>query len=281
MSKTFPFTSSFQSFKMSQKDVVIEKTNHASIIQRNDYWEIVMIKCGKGKHIIDFTSSTYHDNSVHIIMPHQIHQMNMDKDSKILSLLISNDFFHYALENSEFVIQLGKYQLLNQVPILKFDMEEFNQLWELLVNIKIEGITKNEMQSTILKSYLNIFLCKCYTKLNPIAKSKYSLSDRNLLISFRYQIEQYFNRYNKIHYYLDLLNVTDKKLSAICFSYLGVSPSDYLHSRILIESKRLLRYGKLCQKEIAHQLNFTDVSHFMKFFKQRTGILPSEFATNH
>jgi AraC family transcriptional regulator, transcriptional activator of pobA len=273
-----PNTSIPLSLAINFKDIFIKQTLSSPIIYRNDYWEIVLLKNGNCNHLIDFEWHADYANTVLFIMPHQVHQLNISEDSDTLSILITNDFFHYANENASFMIHLAQFQLINKIAVLNFQTSEFNQLWELISSMQEEDLLNRATKSIILKNYFNIFLCKCYDKLKPQNQFKFNSLESELLISFKTYIEHHFYKFNKIHYYLNLLNVTDKKLSAVCYRYLGISPSDYLHNRILIESKRLLRYGKLCQKEIAHKLNFTDVSHFMKFFKQRTGILPNEFA---
>lgn len=247
-------------------------------LHRHSYWEIFLVKEGSGRHLVDFEETAFAGNSVHIILPHHVHQLSASSTTKGLVLTISDDFFHASNENRALIPGLGNYQLQHKTPILHFSAEEFNGLWEIALQMQRESLVSSGEKNLVLKNYLSILLCKCRRQLALVNAAPRSLSDLELFISFRHFVETHFQQHTKIQDYLKLLGVNDKKLFAVCSFYTGISPSDYLHRRILTEAKRLLLFSPSCQKEIAYRLNFTDLSHFIKFFKQKTGLLPREFA---
>jgi AraC family transcriptional activator of pobA len=50
-----------------------------------------------------------------------------------------------------------------------------------------------------------------------------------------------------------------------------------LTERILLETKTLLVTTPLSIKEVAAELNFTDTSHFVKFFRLNTNLTPGQY----
>lgn len=54
---------------------------------RHDYFEFFYIINGGGTHLIDFIEIPRHSNSVHIVGPGQVHQMNRALDSGICDIL--------------------------------------------------------------------------------------------------------------------------------------------------------------------------------------------------
>jgi AraC-like DNA-binding protein len=81
--------------------------------------------------------------------------------------------------------------------------------------------------------------------------------------------------------YAALLFVTPNYLNNLCVKALGTPAGEVIRNRLLLEAKRLLVNGGTTISQIAYQLNFTDHSHFSKFFKKSTGQSPEEFRKKH
>ena len=73
-----------------------------------------------------------------------------------------------------------------------------------------------------------------------------------------------------------LLNTTEKKLSVISKKYLGLSPLQVIHDRLLLEAKRILLFENSSHKEIAFHLGFDSPASFSLFIRNKTGYSPSE-----
>jgi AraC family transcriptional regulator, transcriptional activator of pobA len=266
------------------KDILISNigdNNNQSQLHRHDYWEILLFEEGRGKHLIDFETKAIKKHSIHFILPNEVHKLDCSNDTIGRVLMIADDFFHSRIENNQFIIELANYHLQKNTPIIESSSIDFMELWNITDKILEEIDRPKKMNGIVLRNYLSIFLCKCIEKSFDFRATFYPCEDLVLFLKFKLFVEKHFIKYSKIKDYLKLLAITDKKLNMICFKYMSISPSEFLHQRILAESKRLLLLGMACQKQIADTLNFTDVSHFIKFFKQRTGFLPKEFALKH
>lgn len=70
------------------------------------------------------------------------------------------------------------------------------------------------------------------------------------------------------------------RLISIFKTTYGQSPIDYLLSRKIAEAKKILLETPQTISQIANDLSFYDTQHFIKVFKQHTGITPKKFRTN-
>jgi AraC-like DNA-binding protein len=77
--------------------------------------------------------------------------------------------------------------------------------------------------------------------------------------------------------YADLLHVTPRYLNQCVQAITGRTASETLHARQMLEARRLLLHTAASVAAIAEQLNFSDPSYFVRFFKRHAGATPREF----
>ena len=57
----------------------------------------------------------------------------------------------------------------------------------------------------------------------------------------------------------------------------GKTAKDYINDRMLVAAKRLLADDSLSITQVSQALGFEYPQHFVRFFKARTGVTPSEY----
>jgi AraC-like DNA-binding protein len=77
--------------------------------------------------------------------------------------------------------------------------------------------------------------------------------------------------------YAAAMRISIRKLNQICQAATGSNAIELIREYLLIESKNLLTHTGLQVTEIAYQLNFSDASNFVKFFKAQTTLTPTEY----
>jgi len=90
-------------------------------------------------------------------------------------------------------------------------------------------------------------------------------------------VDQNFRTQHQVSFYAEQLFKSPKTLNRIFKGFNYSSPSLMIQDRIMMEAKRLFCYTTFSVKEIAFQLGFGDAAHFSRFFKNATGINPSEY----
>ena len=91
----------------------------------------------------------------------------------------------------------------------------------------------------------------------------------------------HFRSEHKIAFYADRLNISEAYLSRIVRHASGQTVKGYLSALLFAEAGRLLRATDRSVSEIAHDLHFTDISAFGKFFKAQTGMSPGHYRQIH
>ena len=88
--------------------------------------------------------------------------------------------------------------------------------------------------------------------------------------------ELYYESHD-VSFYADKLCITRRYLSQITAKVVGKSPKQIIVDYLLSEAKSYLETTRLTVKEIAGKLGFSSQSLFCKFFKNQTGISPTEY----
>tara|TARA_R110002050_G_scaffold247363_1_gene385145 strand:- start:398 stop:1282 length:885 start_codon:yes stop_codon:yes gene_type:complete len=91
--------------------------------------------------------------------------------------------------------------------------------------------------------------------------------------------KQYRNQWT-IAKYAQQLGITPPHINSICKKMSNQSALTIVHQRLLLEAKRNLIYTGRTISEISNYLNFSDASHFTRFFKNKTGKNPKAFRKN-
>ena len=133
----------------------------------------------------------------------------------------------------------------------------------------------------ILYEYVKIFLYEaCHILDDTASQSNLGKKDRNITSQFFQNVDRYYKENRKVEYYAQLIGITPKHLAHIIKKTTGKYPSEWLENYALLESKKLLRSTDDSVQNISYDLNFATPSHFVKFFKAKTGMTPKEFRDN-
>jgi AraC-like DNA-binding protein len=90
-------------------------------------------------------------------------------------------------------------------------------------------------------------------------------------------VNRFYAAYRSIEAYAAMLHVSKNHLSTVIRNTSGKTPKRLLDERIIVESKNLLLYSSLSVAEIAYKLQFSEPTHFIRFFKKGVGTTPAEF----
>lgn len=75
----------------------------------------------------------------------------------------------------------------------------------------------------------------------------------------------------------EMCNVSLRYFEKLFKAYAGVTPKEYLDARRISLIKILLGKNELSLERIAEKLSFCDIGHLCRFFKQKTGLTPTQY----
>ena len=129
----------------------------------------------------------------------------------------------------------------------------------------------------VLRNFIHILLLRVREIHRPHATRMRETATRSTILAnhFKRLVEQRFMEERSVARYAELLFITPKHLADVVKEVLGRTPREVIDHVLLLEAKVLLRSTDKTASEIAHELHFTDQSHFGKFIKQHTGHSPA------
>lgn len=250
-----------------------EGSYDTSVPHRHNYYEVFIFEVGGGEHHIDFQTFPIKNHSVHFVSPGQVHYVVRREDSKGFVLLFSRDFY------SSHQQQLRQFPFLNnnsKEPILNLKSQDFETLSNLVSAIRSEQNSDDMVTNELIKAYLNTFLIHCKRFFNENQKQALYSKD-SLYYKFKQLIEENYLHLHNVSEYANRLNSSEKQLATATKKESGLTPKALIDERIILEAKRLVSYTSYSLQEIAFFLNYTDASHFAKFFRSKTGESPGQY----
>lgn len=267
------------SFGISRtEEIYIKHKGIADDPHRHDFYTVLLIKEGKGKHIIDFKEFPIENKQIFFISPGQVHQVLEDIPTQGFAMVFSTQFL---LENNiplSFIDDLNlfydygesppMYPQENQLEKLIFFSEEMFGLYTSDTPLKYQSIG----------SYLKLFLIYCNNLCTLTEDNLQKVEAGNVILKqFKNLVEKNFKAWHSTSQYAEELNITPDHLNRTIKALIGKTAKEYIQSRIHIAAKRMLYFSDLSTKEIGYELGFTEPSHFSAFFKKCTGHSPSHY----
>ena len=260
---------SAEQFKIRRVEDIMGVNDLVHDLHRHDFFFILALKKGGGKHEIDFTSYKVQDNTVFFLRPGQVHQLELNAGSIGYLVEFNSEFYHPKdkLSNQRLRKAGGK-------NYCAFEINRFNRLEAILASMFQEFTAREEGFKDIIKSSLDIFFIEFIRQSpNPqagaIIANPYS---QERFEEFMELLDRHIATHKQVSQYTDMMNLSPYQLNEITKSSVGKTASELINEHIILETKRYLLATPNQVKEIADQLGYEDNSYFIRFFKNTPGI---------
>ena len=90
-------------------------------------------------------------------------------------------------------------------------------------------------------------------------------------------VAEHYRNHREISFYAAELCISPAYLTKVIQEMNGQSPHELIADYVIIEIKKLLRNPLIDLKNVAQQTNFASQSSLSRFFRQQTGMSPSEY----
>lgn len=242
---------------------------------RHGYWTLFVFTEGKGRHVIDFVEAEIKPGSIHWVLPGQIHALHGSKQFLAYALMFTEDFFLMREETIKLLMRLFVFMDAGKPVVFDVNSADKDFFVSVLQLIKAEYLSTHPNKGAVLLDLLSVFITKCTGALQ-LPSLNHSGNEYDY-IRLRHEVEKYYRHIHTVAEFSQRLGISTKALNELCRNYTGNSALEFIHSRLVIEAKRLLKFSNKPIKQIAYDLHFTDAAHFGNFFKQKTGHTPLEF----
>lgn len=266
-------------FQLQRMETIYDQAGGLDdVLHRHAYYTVILVEEAKGTHLIDFKEYIFGHQEIHFVSPGQVHRVALESRPKGWAITFSRDFL---IENNipeNFVTNIKLFQTFDESPPLKLDNDDFIRLQNVIHEMDSCLLYQLKYRTRALGALLQLFLIYCNNSLN---EERGHLDEESreicLLRDFKTLVDDKFMRWHKVREYAHHLNVTPKHLSQTIKEVNGRTAKEYIQERLALEARRLLIHTGKSVKEIAFQLGFNEAVHFSAFFKNLTGISPTEF----
>jgi AraC family transcriptional regulator, L-rhamnose operon regulatory protein RhaS len=255
-------------------------------VHNHTYSEIIFIRKGSGRHIINGNSFTFTLGDVFLLGPEDYHLFEIETTSEFFYIRFTEDFI--KSENSthqkswhktiEFLLK-SSYQ--SNGSIVKNEQDK-NVLNHLLIVLKHEyenrqNASHEVMMDSLMKSILSV-LARNIIDHSSLKANGQGKPIEDLLIYIRKNIHSPKNL--RIEQLAEVFNYSQNYLSIFFKKQTGESLQQYIlkYKLKLIEDR--LTFSNLNLSQIADEFGFTDISHLHKVFRKHYGVAPKDFRKN-
>ena len=246
-------------------------------LHRHDFFFLLALQNGNGKHEIDFTEYEVQNNSIFILRPGQVHQLQLKAGSTGFLAEFDAAFYHPKdnLANQRLIKAGNK-------NYCAFEAERFKKLQDVLAYIFNEYTAKQDGYIDVIKANLDIFFIEFIRQSsNPNDTSKkVSNYTQERFEEFMDLTSTHITAHKQVSQYADLMNLSTYQLNSITKATVGKPASELINEQIVLEAKRNLLATPNQVKDIADHLGYEDISYFIRFFKKHTGYSPEAFRNN-
>lgn len=237
-------------------------------MHRHDYFEIILVKKGKGNQLIDFAHYEMGPQDLFVIYPGQVHLMNRNTIDGLIIQFRKNLF--------EFIHPVKHYQIYGGQSHVSADASLFRHLYDMTERMQHLLLQEKELSAIgrhKAYGYLQIVLMSLIELQSPAVHND---KDYAVLAEYLSLVSSHIHQLRKVADYADLLHCSPEKLNTVSKKSLGKNALELIHEELLLEIRRLLLLNELSIKEIAYYLNFEEPANFNAFVKSKTGLTPKE-----
>lgn len=263
-------------FKIRDVATLLDGKDLLHHLHRHAFFFLLAIERGSGTHEIDFTPYPIYDNSVFILRPGQVHQLELKAGCR--GFLAE---FDPAFYNPKYGIAHQRLIRAGNKNFCEMEAGRFQKLLQVLSHMFKEYTGKESGYTEAIKADLDLFFIEFIRqgKSNGDNQSNNSYTQERFE-AFIEKLNSNITTLKQVSDYADLLNLSTYQLNTITKISVGKPASQLINEYIVLEAKRYLLATPNQVKDIADQLGYDDISYFIRFFKKHTGYSPEAFRKN-
>ena len=263
-----------ESFKIRKVQDVLNREELFHELHRHDFFFIIALQKGTGTHEIDFITYEVSDNSIFIMRPGQVHQLQLSADAAGYIIEFNTAFYH-----SKDKLSTQRLRKASNKNYCKLEINRFKKLLDTVTNIFQEYTGREEGYQDVIRANLDIFFIE-FVRQSPNPKgpsTNVNSYTQDRIEEFSELLQMHITSCKQVSQYTALMNLSPYQLNEITKATIGKTASVMINEHIILEAKRNLLATANQIKEIADQLGYEDVSYFIRFFKKQTGYSPEAF----
>ena len=241
------------------------------------YYDVTIITEGEGLFKIDNAVHTVKATDVLFTLPHQFREWDAKNIIDGYALIFEGEFLLSFFNDQHFLEHISCFNLNRTTNILSLSEYEFQQIKSLIQEIQFEIKEYSQKDKHVLRALLYQILMqldRLFIKQNGVTKN----ADRNRHVEkFLSLVNANCQKFHSVQHYANELCITPNYLNELVKKEMKNTAKQFIQSRLISESKKLLLYSHLSITEISEHFSFENPSYFIRFFHKNTGFTPFQF----
>lgn len=224
----------------------------------------------KGLDKYDFSANTFFFLPAYQISAHDL----MSEDVKGFYCHFDMEIFNRKFIKQEVFADFSFLEFTGN-PIVTIDGDTKAHVLSILSRLEFEYNNNTKINTDII----SINLLALFLEVRQFAKQEKITENAAFRITQQYKskLARYIYEKNSVTEYAGMLNVSPNHLNKCVKAATGKSAQDLLSEMVLLEAKVLLKQSTLTVNEIAWKIGKEDPSDFIRFFKSKTNLTPTEY----
>lgn len=238
--------------------------SYASFPHRHEFYELVCVTGGSGKHVIDFVSYDVRPVSLFVVAPRQVQSWECQTPLEGHLILFMEEFLPAGYGD-----RVG--------PALRLHPSQTATITAVLDGLEREYRRREACERSVLQAYLHILLIEMH-RMRDVGATP-TEDDRATVLARRFLRLVSDDTFPEltVRGYAERIGVTPKHLADVVKRCTGKTPAEVIREVLTVEAKRMLAHTDRTVAQIAETLSFDTPSYFGRFFKRETGLSPGEF----
>ena len=221
------------------------------------------------------------DQSINFNSPMQLFSIDGEKSigREGFGVFFTAEFFTPAKHRFDIIREFPFFKL-NTLPYYKLDIELFRDINNLLEEMYLEYINNDHYNMEIIRSQLIILLHRMKRiKTEKHRTIKLSRAEE-ITYNFENLIVAEINSNKKLREYAEKLFISPIYLSECVKKTTGQSAKKVIIEYKVLQAKALLKSSNKTISEVAGAMGYSEVTNFIKFFKEHQGVTPLAYKNN-
>jgi AraC-like DNA-binding protein len=262
-------------FHVNKLEDVVDHLNFPFPPHRQTVYDFVFLTQGrstrsKGLDTYEFCADTFFFLPAYQISKHE----SMSADVKGFYCHFDMEIFNTKWMKPDMLAEFPFLQF-NGNPLIKIDETSKQHILNILSRLEQEYTQNEKFDLDIIRANLLALLLE----VKKFSKQEKTTENSAFRITQQYKnkLARYIYEKRSVADYASMLAVSPNHLNKCVKAATGKSAQELLSEMVLLEAKVLLKQTSLTINEIAWKIGKEDPSDFIRFFKSKTSLTPTEY----
>lgn len=243
---------------------------------QKDFYHITLVLNGQKAGItIDEQHNTIQENFLFFLSPEHIYSWTRDLNIEGFTIFFKPSFLNFYTGNFETdfsFFDLADSNIIALSPsAIKEILEDFKKLHK---EYHVPSAYREQILQTLVLALLY--------KIKGIQEEFSALyllpgKKQTLVFKFKNLVNNLFISCKQVGDYAQKMFISANTLNKVVKDLTGKTAKEIINEKVILESKKMLRYTSNDISEIAFSIGFDEPTHFIRFFKTHTQQTPKEY----